>query len=78
MPALLRNLRFAARMLAKNPGFTCATVLTLALGIGSNTAIFTVTNALLLRPFPYHDPQQSFQSVAVWLMTTVNPIEALR
>ncbi len=58
MPALFRNLRFAIRMLAKNPGFTSATVITLALGIGANTAIFTVTNALLLRPFPYRDPEQ--------------------
>ena len=58
MEALLRNLRFGARMLGRNPGFTAATVLTLALGIGANTAIFTVTNALLLRPFPYHDPHQ--------------------
>jgi putative ABC transport system permease protein len=58
MQALLRNLRFGARMLAKNPGFTLATVVTLALGIGANTAIFTVTNALLLRPFPYRDPEQ--------------------
>jgi putative ABC transport system permease protein len=58
MPSLLRNLRFGARMLIKNPGFTLATILTLALGIGANTAIFTVTSALLLRPFPYHDPAQ--------------------
>jgi len=58
MPALLRNLRFGVRMLGKNPGFTFVTVVTLALGIGANTAIFTVTNALLLRPFPYHDPDQ--------------------
>ena len=58
MQALFRNLRFAARMLAKNPGFTLATVITLALGIGANTAIFTVTSALLLRPFPYRDPEQ--------------------
>jgi putative ABC transport system permease protein len=58
MPALLRNLRFGSRMLGKNPGFTFATVVTLALGIGANTAIFTVTNALLLRPFPYQDPDQ--------------------
>jgi len=56
--ALLRNLRFGARMLGKNPGFTFTIVLTLALGIGANTAIFTVTSALLLRPFPYHDPEQ--------------------
>jgi len=58
MQSLIRNLRFGARMLAKNPGFTLATVITLALGIGANTAIFTVTNALLLRPFPYDDPEQ--------------------
>jgi putative ABC transport system permease protein len=58
MQSLPRNLRFGARMLVKNPGFTLATILTLALGIGANTAIFTVTSALLLRPFPYHDPEQ--------------------
>jgi putative ABC transport system permease protein len=58
MQALLRNLRFGARMLGKNPGFTLAAVITLALGIAANTSIFTVTNALLLRPFPYHDPEQ--------------------
>src|SRR6516164_6190862 len=58
MQAALRNLRFAARLLSKSPGFTVATILTVALGIGANTAIFTVTDALLLRPFPYRDPQQ--------------------
>jgi putative ABC transport system permease protein len=45
-------------MLGKNPGFTFATMITLALGIGANTAIFTVTSALLLRPFPYRNPDQ--------------------
>ncbi|MGO9433941.1 MAG: ABC transporter permease [Terracidiphilus sp.] len=58
MQDLLRNLRFGARMLGKSPGFTLATIFTLALGIGANTAIFTVTSALLLRPFPYREPQQ--------------------
>jgi putative ABC transport system permease protein len=58
MPALLRDLHYGARMLTKNFGFSLAAIFTLALGIGANTAIFTVTNALLLRPFPYRDPQQ--------------------
>jgi putative ABC transport system permease protein len=58
MPALLRDLHFGARMLSKNFGFSLAAIFTLALGIGANTAIFTATNALLLRPFPYRDPQQ--------------------
>jgi putative ABC transport system permease protein len=58
MQALVRNLRFSGRLIARNPAFAIATVLTLALGIGANTSIFTVTSALLLRPFPYRDPQQ--------------------
>lgn len=56
LTAVRQDVKYGLRMLAKNPGFTAAAIVTLALGIGGNTAIFTVTNALLLRSFPYKDP----------------------
>src|SRR5918912_3912866 len=74
MTTFLQDLKFGARLLAKAPGFTVIAALSLALGIGANTTIFTLINAVLLNPLPVEDPSQL---VSVWTTDERNQNSAL-
>src|SRR5580700_10771604 len=64
LEALWRDVKFGYRMLLKSPSFTAVAIITLALGIGANTAIFSLVNAVMLKSLPVHNPAQLF--VARW------------
>ena len=57
LTSILRDLQYALRTLVRNPGFACVSVLALGLGIGANSAIFTVVNSVLLQPLQFEKPQ---------------------
>ncbi|MCU1252916.1 MAG: efflux pump, inner rane subunit, partial [Edaphobacter sp.] len=83
MPAIIQNLKFALRLLRKSPGFALVAILIMALGIGANTAIFSVVHAVLLEPLPFRDadrlvqvwhtpPQKSFPGMTRFAVSAAN------
>jgi hypothetical protein len=82
MGTLIQDLRYGLRMLAKSPGFTAVAVLTLALGIGANTVIYSAVYAVLLKPLPFKDPGQLVfvekkNPPRGWVRNPVSPAEIL-
>src|SRR5882762_3640124 len=72
----VRDLRYAVRMLRKSPVFASVTVLVMALGIGANTAVFSVVNTVLLRPLPYRDPDRILTLASRWKDGGQGPVSA--
>ncbi len=76
--ATVRNVRYAVRALARTPGFTVTVVLTLALGIGANTAVFSAIDAVLLRPLPFPDSDRLVRILQKNSRTTETPVAPVR